>query len=268
MSAHDLDQLLLPLVGYHARTIRRQFKYPESTLLPQVKVCPICSGPMSTDFQVCYACNERAHTFKTELADAVVPLSYAVRGHPVLQQFYSDLHQYKFDQPSIAAQQRLKALLLLFRYHHLGCLEAAIGKPVSSVIVVPSGRNRTDHPLPNIASELSRPLGASPGVPLIPARFVGQPRTGRTKGTTNPDEFAIDHQLSGHVVIVEDTWVTGHNAQGMAIRAKRQGADKVSIIVLARMLDYTYGPTKLMVDTWAERDHFDPYVCQVTGTRH
>ena len=268
MGIHDLDQVLLPLVGYHARTVRRQFKFPESALLPQVKVCPICCGPMLANYQLCYACNERSFSFKSELADEVVPLSYAVRGHPTLQQFYSDLHQYKFDQPSLAAQQRLRALLLLFRHHHLACLETAIGQPVTSVIAVPSGRNRSAHPLPGIASELSRPIGGSAGVPLIPARFIGQPRTGRTNGATNPDEFAIDHELSGHVVIVEDTWVKGHNAQGLAVRARRQGAERVSIVVLARMLDYTYGPTKLMVDTWAENDHFDPYACQVTGAHH
>ena len=267
MNGQAFDQQLLALVGYHARTVRRGFKYPEAALFPQVKVCAVCCGPMDRDYHLCYACNRRKSAFESELADLVVPLSYAVRGHRTLQQFYSDLNQYKFYQPSAAAQQRLKALMLLFRFHHQDCLEEAIGAPISAVIAVPSGKNRANHPLPDIAAMLASALEGLPGVPLVPARFVGQPRTGRAQGT-NPDDFAIDHQLSGHVVIVEDTWVTGGNAQGLAIKGRRQGAEKVSIVVLARMLDYTFEPTRQMVDTWADDAHFDPAVCPVTGERH
>lgn len=175
MNGQAFDQQLLALVGYHARTVRRGFKYPEATLFPQVKVCAVCCGPMNPYYHLCYACNERKSAFESELADLVVPLSYAVRGHRALQQFYSDLNQYKFDQPSAAAQQRLKALMLLFRFHHQDCLEEAIGAPISAVIAVPSGKNRANHPLPDIAAMLASALEGLPGVPLVPARFVGQP---------------------------------------------------------------------------------------------
>lgn len=269
MNTHKIDQQLLELIGYHARTVRREFRFPESALLPQVKLCSVCCCPVDPNYSRCYACNERAMVFEGELADMVIPLSYAVRGHPTLQQFYSDLHQYKSDRPSLAAKKRLKALMLLFRLHHLSCLQAFIEQPISSVITVPSGKSRANHPLPEIAAMLTKPFGGSSGIPLAQACFVGQPRTDRARAQeTDPNEFAINSPLSGHVVIVEDTWVKGNNAQSMAIKARRQGAEKVSIITLARMLDYDYGLTRLMVDTWQDCDHFDPHFCPVTGTHH
>lgn len=267
MSDQDLTQALQALVGHHARSVSRTFSYPPGSLIPTVKVCPICCGPMNAKYPLCYACNQRQTSFPNEVADIVAPLSYAARGKQELQQFYADLHQYKFDQPSAAAQTRLKALLLLFRTNHLHCLEAAIGLTVNAVITVPSGRNRANHPLPQITAALTAPVGQSPGIPVVPAQFVGQPRAGRP-ATTNPDDFAIRQPLTGHVLIVEDTWVKGNNAQSLAIQARRCGAQKVSIVVLARMLDYTYAETKTMVDTWANDARFDPRVCPVTGARH
>lgn len=267
MVGQTLDQRLLALIGYHARTVRKESTFPEDELFPQVQVCSVCCGPVKPKYSRCYPCNERAKQFGDELADVVVPLSYAVRGHQDLQQFYSDLHQYKFNPPSIGAQRRLKALLYLFRLYHQKCLENEIGQPVNSVIAVPSGRNRPNTPLPRIATLLSNPVRGLTEPAQLTARFVGPPRKDRAQ-ETNPNDFAINGSLSGHVVIVEDTWVQGHNAQGLAIQARRHGAEKVSIVVLARMLDYTFRTTKTLVNCWGKEEYFDPSICPVTGKQH
>lgn len=264
MVGQTLDQRLMALIGLHARTVRRESTFPTGALIPQVRVWSVCCGPVEPKYSRCYPCNERTKQFGDELADIVVPLSYTVRDHQDLQQFYLDLHQYKSRRPSIVAQQRLKALLYLFRLHHQKCLENKIGQPVNSVIAVPSGRNRASHPLPTIAKLLSHPVSGLSEPELLTAKFVGSPRQDRVQGT-NPSDFAINGSLSGHVVIVEDTWVQGHNAQGLAIQARQSGADKVSIVVLARMLAYTYPLTKTMVDCWGKTEHFDPAICPVTG---
>lgn len=147
------------------------------------------------------------------------------------------------------------------------CLEQAIGMPASSVTAVPSGKNRANHPLPDIAQLLTKPLAGLPGIPAASARFVGKQRQGRAK-QVNPNDFVFDQPLQGHVVIVEDTWVTGSNAQGLAVKARKQGAEKVSIVVLARMLDYGFPATRKMVDAWQEDDRFDPFICPIYGGRH
>lgn len=92
MVAQTLDQQLLALIGYHARTVRKESTFPTGALIPQVRVCSVCCGPVEPKYSSCYPCNKRVKQFREELADIVVPLSYAVRGYQALQQFYSDFY--------------------------------------------------------------------------------------------------------------------------------------------------------------------------------
>lgn len=48
MTDENIEQQLLALIGYHARTVRRGFKYPDGALFAQVKACPVCCGPMDS----------------------------------------------------------------------------------------------------------------------------------------------------------------------------------------------------------------------------
>lgn len=269
MISDEWGQNSLELVGQHARNTRQGLSNLEGALFPSVKACQICCGPIESRYNLCYQCQEHRREFRDELADVVVPLSYAVKGHVNLQQFYADLHRYKSDRPSLPACNRLVALIRLFKLYHLHCLESEQGLPICSVVAVPSGRNRSYHPLPEIAGIFASLGNERPDVPLVQARFVGQPRISRAeRSNPHPDDFAINQRLAGHVVIVEDTWVTGRNAQSVAISARRQGASRVSIVVLARMLDYSYPLTKTLVDCWPKDHHFDPTVCPVPGLHH
>lgn len=267
MSADSRDQQLLKLVGYHARSVQPRYSFPPNSLFPKTSVCAVCRGPIKATYQMCYDCMERDRQFGDKTADIVVPLSYAVKNHKDLQQFYFDLHRYKDERPSQPALNRLKALLLLFRLHHLHCLENEVGMKVKSVVTVPSRRNRANHPLPDIAQMLERTLDGVAGIPVISAQHVAPPRGDRPQ-RTDPSAFSIDTRLSGHVLILEDTWVKGHNAQSLAIQAKQAGAQRVSIVVLARMLDYDYSLTRDLIDSWQPDDHFDIGLCPISGDRH
>lgn len=248
------DQLLR-LVGHHARAVVRDLRLPVGSLLPTVALCGVCSTPIEATYSKCYKCNGNAGQFHDQLADVVVPLSYAVKSNGDLQQFYSDLYRYKGENPSEPAKNRLRALLYLFRAHHFDCLEMAAGKAVDLVIAVPSGRGRTNHPLPGIAHDL--------GLPVVSARFVGT--TGSRARRVAPSDFEIPTRLYGHVVILEDTWVTGANAQSLAIQAKAAGAEHVSVVVLARLLDYGYETTRQLVDSWPPGLTWSPDPCPVLG---
>ena len=53
----------------------------------------------------------------------------------------------------------------------------------------------------------------------------------------DPQLFYVDSdQVSGHAVIVEDSWVTGANAQSAAIALHQAGADYVTILCVTRLL--------------------------------
>lgn len=239
------------------------FTLPEGALIPQIRGCSVCHCPIDARYSVCHSCSENQRAFGAELADIVVPLSYAVKNCDWLQQFYSDLHSYKKNFRSRSALNRMKALVLLFKTHHLRCLENTV-MPVESVVSVPSSKNRLNHPLPEIADIFSTGFNGTRPIPNIGTCYLGEPRAQRL-GKIEPRQFGFQQPLSGHVLILEDTWVQGHNAQSLAVQAKRSGAEKVSIVALARMLDYSFPPSRSLVDSWSRDRKFDPNICPVTG---
>lgn len=257
-------QQLVKLIAHHARNAQPNFTFPSTALIPEVKVCSVCAGPIEGCYDLCFQCLERTRsTFSGELADVVTPLSYGVKNYKLLGQFYSDLYRYKDDRSSLPAQSRLKALITLFERLHFNCLENEVGMVASYVTFVPSGRGRENHPLEQIA----RLLADAHRIPFITSHYIDNPRNIRAN-STNPDKFSIDNNLTGHLVIIEDTWVAGHNSQSLAIQAKRLGAEKVSIVILARMLDYAFPPTRTIVDSWPQDACFNPNICPITGLQH
>src|SRR5580658_10724467 len=53
--------------------------------------CEVCRGPVRPGFARCYQCHRHALLGSALLADAVVPISYAIKGTP----FADDLWRYK-----------------------------------------------------------------------------------------------------------------------------------------------------------------------------
>lgn len=86
-------------------------------------------------------------------------------------------------------------------------------------------------------------IGAPPDQE-IPVRFAG------TSGirSLRPDLWAVDSgvPLPQHAVVVDDSWVTGSNAQGLAAALKVAGVPQVSILAVARVMRPDYGPNPVM----------------------
>lgn len=252
---------LLHIVGHHPRPVNRKLTLPygprplSGRSLPDVTMCSVCAAPTHVH-PMCSPCDKRSKScYRDRLADVVVPLSYAGKQIRSCEQHYSDIYQYK--EGSSPALYRLAALLYLFYRHHAACLVRHVGAPVRHVTAVPSGRGRTGHPLPELAGSLKPSL-------FVPAQYVGLPRTGRAN-EMDPDDFAFDAPLSGHVMIVEDTWVTGANAQALAVKARECGADQVSIVVLARMLNPGFGLNPVLIKSEPFNRKWDLQPCPVTG---
>lgn len=257
------------LVSSYARNVRREVLDPAHELLPVVAFCPVCATPIEPKYGLCWACQRHKDSFGGELADLVVPLSYALKDTPEgtvrrpaeLEQFYHDLWNYK-DNADLAPdretfpQLRLAALAFLFRIHHLSCLEKAVGEEISAVVPVPSKRGRKNHPLPKIAKRLIRPL--------LEAKYIGQPSPPR-RVDLFPRDFKFQGKLEGHVVIFEDTWVQGSTAQSLAVQARRSGASHVSIVTVARLLDPGRAPTAQALHLALLDGVFDPRGCPVPG---
>jgi len=157
------------------------------------------------------------------LADAVVPISYAVKGTP----FAEDLWRYKSSREAGApAGRSLLALLLAFLDDHAGCVwrRAAMPGP-DRLAVVPSGLGRPgSHPLLALASP-------HVSLPLWPLAI----RPGHQGRDLDVHRFqASVGQRGCGVLLLDDTWVSGASAQSAAAALKLAGARHVAVIVLGR----------------------------------
>ncbi len=157
------------------------------------------------------------------LADAVVPISYAVKGTP----FAEDLWRYKSSRgPCASARGSLQALLLAFLGDHSDCVwrRAAMPGP-DRLAVVPSGVGRPgSHPLLALASP-------HVSLPLWPLAI----RPGRQGRDLDIHRFQASPGRRGTgVLLLDDTWVSGASAQSACAALKLAGAGRVAIVVLGR----------------------------------
>lgn len=222
--------------------------------LPTVHYCGLCSTPISTQYSHCGACKKAIDQHGELMPGLVVPLTYA----GATPQSRRDVYGYKADPPNTWAVRRLSILMYYFTELHRACIRRSIGSPITSVVSVPSGRNRVPHPLEDFLR------GFPPELKKTAVQFVGEPRTERSTGI-NPADFAFSDRSDGdHVLIVEDSWVSGSNAVSLALQARQNGAAEVSILTLARFLDPNFGVTSAWMATAAADEPYDPLFCPVT----
>jgi hypothetical protein len=188
--------------------------------------CVLCRGPARSGFARCYQCESHYMLGHGVLADAVVPVSYAVRGTA----FADDLWRYKSGLDSGASARRsVLALLLAFLADHGGCIwrYAAMPEP-DRFAVVPSGCGRPGpHPLLALASPYLR-------LPLWPLAI----RPGSQGRDLDVHRFQASRAQAGEsVLLLDDTWVSGASAQSAAAALKLAGARYVAIVVLGRHIN-------------------------------
>jgi hypothetical protein len=232
--------------GRDARTdawdiLRRRLRPPVTSLYPlepypppsvsppgplSLALCVLCRGPVRPGFARCYQCARHDLLGPGLLADAVVPISYAVKGTA----FAAGLWRYKsWPAPSAAAQTSMLALLLAFLHDHGACVWRHAGMPAPGrLAVVPTGCGR---PGPHPLLALSVPYLRLPVTRLVI-------RPGEQGRDPNVNRFSAERSRPGAcVLLLEDTWVTGASAQSAAAALKRAGARHVAVVVLGRHLD-------------------------------
>jgi hypothetical protein len=188
--------------------------------------CAVCRGPSRPGLARCYQCGQHDLLGRGLLADAVVPVCYAVKGTA----FAADLGRYKsWRAPSVPARTLMLALLLAFLRDHGRCVWRHAGMPAPGrLAVVPSGCGRPGpHPLLSLLAPCLR-------LPQVPLAI----RPGRQGRDLDPDRFLAGRAAAGTgVLLVDDTWVSGASAQSAAAALRLAGARHVATIVLARHLN-------------------------------
>ena len=194
--------------------------------------CAVCRGPLRPGFARCYQCDRHTLLGHGLLADAVVPISYAIKGTP-----YADaLWRYKSlpvppppAPPSAAARASILALLLAFLSDHGPCVWQRAGMPPPDCLaVVPTGAGRPGpHPLLGLISPYLR-------LPNCPLAL----RPGRQGRDLDLDRFQVLGRPAGAgVLLLDDTWVSGASAQSAAAALKLAGARHVAVVVLGRHIN-------------------------------
>ena len=178
-------------------------------------------------FARCYQCDLHWLAAGRLLADAVVPIGYAVKG----TRFATDLWRYKSDDDA-AATGRLRRLLADFLRDHAGCVQCAAGMagPPGRLAIVPSGQGRPGaHPLAAlVASCLTLPQ----------VRLSGRAQALVRGREIDPGWVRVEGAVAGQsVLVIDDTWVSGGSAQSVAVALRRAGALRVVVVVLGRHLD-------------------------------
>ena len=191
-----------------------------------VPTCVVCRGPVRPGYTRCYQCERHDFLGQGLLADAVVPISYAIRGTALA----GALWRYKsWSAPSAPARAWLLALLLAFMNDHGSCVwRHAAMTPADRLAVVPTGCGRLGpHPLLRLASPHLR-------LALSPLTI----RPGRQGRDLDVYRFRAGRVAAGsRVLLLDDTWVSGASAQSAAVALKLAGAHRVVIVVLGRHLN-------------------------------
>jgi hypothetical protein len=169
--------------------------------------------------------------------DAAAPISYSVAGG----RLHQALTGYKRLSGPLADSLAAGLAAVLWRQleGHEDCLARAAGVGGFDVVTtVPSSDcSRQDcHPLQRLVGEL-----------VAPVRPRYERLLRRTGAAVTPHQFTIHkyeaiRELEGRsVLLVDDTWTTGANAQGAAAALKRAGARTVAAVVIGRYVNRDHG---------------------------
>jgi phosphoribosylpyrophosphate synthetase len=223
-------------------------------------ICQVCTGPATA--ALCGTCDWHRRTYGSRLADFVVPLAYAIKGHQSGHHMYG----YKGTLSSSADTRRdVKFVMWGAMYLHRDCISAMVGQPWSAVTFVSSQRRPgTQHPVVELAQQATAYDETALRFLLDLGPSIG---FDRSQGPL-PDRFVLSEHwrepLRGrHVLVVDDTWVAGRNSQSAAIALMDAGASAVTIVCVARWLDRAYGGHGELIDSLT--GVYDALLCPVSG---
>ncbi len=200
------------------------------------KLCGLCRTPVDDGYRFCYRCHHAPAIARPDLTGFT---TYAI----ARQQSGTDMHRYK-GRPTSAQALNAVQLLLAHGLEHTKCASRSVGFDVDALAVMPS----RSHSAPGVRSPLQQ-LCARLRPHYLPLVDL-QPAPGATSDRrVHADAFNVsDCQGLSHVLLVDDTWVSGATVMSATTAMRLNGAEHISILVLARWLDQRYPLTKRLLD--------------------
>jgi hypothetical protein len=217
-------------------------------------VCRICRGPTGVKndssgehWEICGPC--RSHRTAPginsgELADTTGFIIYVLEhADRSADQSLRDMYQYKQLPPGSTTPQgvsggRIRTLLYITLRDNLPVLAHRFG-PVEVITHVPSTSPKPRRDRQALSHAIDSAVGKLPGIAPHQSLLTPGSDSPGSPRAVDPDRFVVGdpHLVAGrHVLLVEDTWVSGGSAQSAAVSLHRAGARYVTVLCVARML--------------------------------
>jgi predicted amidophosphoribosyltransferase len=191
---------------------------------PGTGVCETCFT-FTDGYARCYACERAERTL-----DTVAPISYSIAG----EQLHHVLAGYKRFGGDVARRMQIELAAVLWRFlaDHEPCVASASGVPSFPIVTtVPSSNRDRDerHPLRHIVGQLAAPTRDRY------ERLLTRTAAAVEDRTISAEKYTVARQLSGEpVLLIDDTWTTGANAQSAAAALRDAGAGPIALVVIGR----------------------------------
>ncbi|MBW4718884.1 phosphoribosyltransferase [Saccharothrix obliqua] len=204
--------------------------------------------------------------FGARLADVALILTY-VRGWSTTKRVDQSAHTmraYKATPPAQKCAQDLAYMVAAASTIHEHCIPAVLGSRWESITFVPSAKTPgASHPVAELARTVRGVPRSGRFLLSLADNFHELPdRAVRADRFTVEDRYR-DRVEGKHVLLVEDTWVTGSKAQSAAITLHDAGAAKVTILCVARWCRDDWTGHKEFLDSLDTP--YDAYVCPVAA---
>lgn len=215
---------------------------------PGPRVCPECFN-LIDGHERCYGCTHGGHALA-----AMLPISYSI-GH---EELHHALASYKRTGGRISRHLAIELAGMLWRFlaRHERCLARAAGTDgFELVTTVPSTDRIRDqeHPLRMVVGELVGPTRDRYRSLMYRTQVAAPGRVFDIR------KFAVSGRLEGQrVLVIDDTWTTGANAQSAAAALRAAGSGAVAALVIGRHINRDWGDNDRRLQ---ELPPFDWNVC-------
>jgi predicted phosphoribosyltransferase len=185
-------------------------------------VCVTCFN-FTDGYERCFAC-EHGRDFLATMA----PISYSIGG----EQLHHALASYKRLEGEVARRLTVGLAAILWRWLelHEPCVARAAGVAEFGLVTTVPSSKRSGTP----------PLGHAVGELVAPTRERYRPLLIRSEVEVPSRAFSPEKYLSlarlddEPVLLIDDTWTTGANAQSAAASLRAAGAGLVAAVVIGR----------------------------------
>lgn len=157
-------------------------------------------------------------------------------------------------------------MILVATVLHGPCIARAVGHGWDAVTYVPSAtRPGPEHPVRDLADQAADQSPHAERIRLDPG-----PNIEAERHNLVPDRFVVPLEyrpsVAGrHVLVVDDTWVSGSKAQGAALALREVGARAVTVLCVGRWLSWTRTEHQPFMSLPVES--YDARLCPLTATR-